>query len=187
MREDPREHLEFVVNQYDLNPQPKAALLVEGEIEVVFTDTIFRKMFGVHHGVSGIEFLNLGGVGRATGNRRHDRFHAFFQLIDYLLDHQTLVFLLLDNENQANKLKAAADSKRSTFGVRQRVTSPDRIRLWNQSFQLDNFTDDEIAWAMAVAAERRVEFDAADIGTARSARPTRILVHVYRTRTGADL
>ncbi len=187
VREDPREHLQFVANQYDLNPQPKAVLLVEGESEVVFTRSIFRELFHMHQGVSGIEILNLGGVNQATGNRRDDRFHAIFRLVDYLLDHQTLVFLMLDNENQANKLKEASAHKRSIFGVRQRVISPDRIHLWQQNFELDNFTDEELVRAMAVAAEHRAEFDAADIRAVRSAWQTKSLAHVYRTRTGADL
>lgn len=73
VRENPREHLQYVVNQYDLNPQPKAVLLVEGETEVVFTEMVFRGLFGLHHGVPGIGILNLHGVDNATGNRRSDR------------------------------------------------------------------------------------------------------------------
>ena len=187
VRDDPREHLQYVVNQYDLNSQPKAVLIVEGETEVVFTETIFRGLFGLHHGVSGIEILNLQGVNNATGNRREDRFQAIFRLVDYLLSHQTLVFLLLDNENQAKKLKEAADSKPSLFGTRNRAISPDRIHLWEQNFELDNFSDDELARAMTVAADGRVQFTAAEIQGVRVGSPAESLSKLFLRRAGRGL
>lgn len=186
VRENPREHLQYVVNQYDLNPQPKAVLLVEGETEVVFTETIFRGLFRLHHGVPGIEILNLRGVNNATGGRR-DLFHAIFLLVDYLLAHQTLVFLLLDNENQAKKLKEAADSKPSLFGTRHRAIAPDRIHLWEQNFELDNFSDDELARAMTVAADGRVQFTAAEIQGVRVGSPAESLSKLFLRRADRGL
>jgi len=121
VRDDPREFLQYVVNQYDLNPQPKAVLFVEGESEVVFAKAIFRGLFGAHHGVSGIEIVNLRGVDSATGNKISDRFSAIFRLVDYLHEHQTLAYIMLDNEGQARNLKEAARDKASRVEVRSRA------------------------------------------------------------------
>lgn len=163
VREDPREHLQFVANQYDLDPQPKAALFVEGESEVVFVRAIFRSLFGLHHGEPGVEIVNLHGVDNATGNRLRDRYNAIFRLVDYLLEHQTLVFLVLDNEGRAQELKAAAATKRSVFGSRRRAIAPDRIHVWERNFELDNFEDDELARALMTASGERVQFAVADL------------------------
>ena len=187
VRENPREHLQYVVNQYDLNPQPKAVLLVEGETEVVFTQMIFRHLFGLHHGVPGIEILNLHGVDNATGNRVSDRFNAIFRLVDYLLEHQTLVFLLLDNEGQASNLKAAAKTKRSVFGGRRWAIAPDRIHVWERNFELDNFPDAELARAMSVAADESVQFSAAEIERVRAGSTTERLPELFRRRSGRGL
>ncbi len=187
VRDDPREHLQFVANQYDLNPQPTAVLLVEGESEVVFAEAIFRGLFGMHHGVAGIEILNLHGVDNATGNRFRDRSNAIFRLVDYLLEHQTLVYLLLDNEGRAQDLKAAAADKRSIFGLRQRAIAPDRVHVWNRNFELDNFEDEELARGLTVASGDRVEFAAEEVKEVRSHWPRASLSELFRRRCGRDL
>ena len=187
VRDDPREHLQFVANQYDLNPQPKAVLFVEGESEVVFTRAIFRDLFGMHHGVPGVEILNLHGVDNATGNKRNDRSSAIFRLVDYLLEHQTLVFLVLDNEGRAGFLKAAAATKRSVFSSRRRAIAPDRIHVWDQNFELDNFEDEELARAMTVASRERVEFAAEEIQEVRSDWPRASLSELFKRRTYRDV
>ena len=187
VRNDPREHLQFVVNQYDLNPQPKAVLFVEGESEALFARAIFHGLFGMHHGVPGVEILNLRGVDNAIGNKRSDRFNAIFRLVDYLLEHQTLVFLVLDNEGQASNLKHAAETKRSVFGSRQRAISPARIHIWDRNFELDNFADDELARVMTVAAGERVQFAAEEIHEVRSHWPRASLSELFKRRTYRDL
>ena len=182
VRDDPREYLQFVANQYDLNPQPKAVLFVEGQSEVVFTQAIFGGLFGLHHGVSGVEVVNLHGVGNATGSKRFDRYNAIFRLVDYLLEHQTLVFLVLDNEGQATRLRQAAASKPSVFGNRQRAIAPDRIHLWDQTFELDNFEDEELARAMTIVAGERVQFAVEEIQEVRSHWPGATLSEYFERR-----
>ena len=94
IRQDPRRYLEFVVNRFGLNPQPKLSLIVEGQSEEIAVQKIFERYFGTHHGRFGIEILKLGGVNVATGNKE-DRFRAILRLIDYLHYHQTITFLIL--------------------------------------------------------------------------------------------
>ena len=92
VRQDPRRYLEFVVNRFGLNPQPKLSLIVEGQSEEVAVQRIFEKYFGAHPGVYGIEIIVLGSVDVATGSKKEDRFRAILRLIDYLHHHQTLEF-----------------------------------------------------------------------------------------------
>lgn len=187
VRENPREHFQYVVNQYVLNPQPKAVLLVEGETEVVFTEMVFRGLFGLHHGVPGIEILNLRGVDHATGNRRSDRFNAIFRLVDYLLEHQTLVFLMLGNEGQASNLKTAAATKRSVFGNRRWAIAPKRSRVWERNFEWGNFSDDELARAMTAVAQESAQFTPADIERVRAGSKAESLPRLFCQRSGRSL
>ena len=187
VRDDPREYLKFVVNQYDLNPQPKAVLLVGGETEVVFVKAMFRRLFGAHHGVSGLEIVNLRGVDNATGNKTSDRFSAIFRLVDYLHEHQTLAFIMLDNEGQARNLRESASHKASVFEIRKRAIPPDRIHVWNQNFELDNFEDAEIARALTETANNSVRFRPSDIETVRSEWPAGGISTLFQTRTGRGL
>ena len=187
VRDDPREFLRYVVNQYDLNPQPKAVLFVEGETEVIFVKAIFEGLFGMHHGVSGIEIVNLHGVDNATGNKKSDQFTAIFRLADYLHDQQTFAFIMLDNEGQAKNLRAAASGKASLFGVRSRAMPRSRIRIWRRDFELDNFSDTEIARALSEMPGHSEVFRSTDIKEVRSRWPARRIAQLFRERTGRDL
>ena len=187
VRPDAREYLQYVVNQYDLNPQPKAVLFVEGATEVVFVEAIFRQLFGAHHGTSGIELKNLGGVDNATGRKREDRYNAIFRLVDYLHDHQTIAFIMLDREGRAQRLKNDAYRKASLFGARSRAMPPRRIRVWKRNFELDNFSDTEIARALTSVAGEGVRFRSTDIKAVRSQWPKGGISELFRDRTGRDL
>ena len=187
VRDDPRLYLQYVANQYDLNPQPKAVLFVEGETEVVFVKKIFREYFGVHHGQSGIEIVDLAGVDNATGTKKEDRYGAIFRLVDYLHDHQTFAFIMLDREGRAENLKKAAAGKSSFFSLRKRAMPPTRIRLWRRDFELDNFSDTEIARALTDMPGHSVQFRSADIKAIRSKWPKQKISGLFRESTGHDL
>ena len=103
IRKDSRRHLELVANRFDLNPQVRLCLFVEGTSEVDVVQTIFKEYFGFHPGVVGVEIVSLGGVGNATGGR-FEHYAGMVRLIDYLHAHHTHTFLLLDNEGDTNRL-----------------------------------------------------------------------------------
>ena len=158
VREDTRRYLEFVANRFGVNPQPKLALIVEGESEDRVVRKLFEDYFGTHPGTYGIEIIVLGGVGTATGTKKADRFRAILRLIDYLHHHQTFTFLVLDNENYAKRLKEAARNAKSRHGKRVYVTRAEYIRIWKDSFEFDNYSCGEIAAAMNVLAQGRANF-----------------------------
>lgn len=187
VRKDVRRHLEFVVNRYGLNPRPKLVLFLEGESEERIVNKLFDVYFGFPASRAWIEIINVCGVDTATGGWK-DSYAAILRLVDYLHHHQTLTFIVLDNENKANRLKQAAASFRSIFGHRTRVTRPEYVRVWKRSFEFDNFSNTELADALGEAAERKVYFSAADLATCRSSpNPGSALARLYQERAQRGL
>lgn len=187
VRSDTRRYLEFVVNGYNLNPSPKVVLIVEGRSEELFVNRLCEEHFGFPIGRVAIEVVNIRGVGNATGNRK-DGSQAIVRLVDYLHHHQTLVFLVLDNENDAFLLRRAWRDAISLFGVRKRVTRPEYMRVWKRSFEFDNFSDTEIGTALTQVGPARVKFSAGEVASCRkSARPGAALETLFRSRVGNKL
>ncbi|RDH87701.1 MAG: hypothetical protein DIZ78_03870 [endosymbiont of Escarpia spicata] len=163
VRQDPRRYLEFVVNRFGLNPQPKLSLIVEGQSEEVAVQKIFEKYFGAHPGVYGIEIIVLGSVDVATGSKKEDRFRAILRLVDYLHHHQTFTFLILDNENYAERLKRESRKSKSIHSKQRYVTRTEYIRIWKDTFEFDNFSCSEIAAAMNELAQGYASFTTAEV------------------------
>ena len=187
VRQDVRRYLEFVANRFGVNPQPKLALIVEGHSEEVAVTKIFEQYFGAHHGKLGIEIIVLGGVDAATGTKE-DRFRAILRLIDYLHHHQTLTFLILDNERYARKLKAEARTAKSIHHGRRYVTRPEYIKVWRMSYEFENFSCAEIATAFNQMMKTRTRISAREVAACkRSPMPGACLKKLYRQKTGKDL
>lgn len=188
VRKDTRRYLEFVANRFGVNPQPRLSLLVEGASEEAAVTRIFEACYGAHPGRYGIEIVPLGGVSVATGNRKDDRFSAIIRLIDYLHHHQTFAFLILDNEGYARKLEKALRDRRSIHGDRRYVTRREYIRLWKESFELDNFSCTEIASALTKLAPGTAAFDVRDVaGARRASHPGSALKALYRRKAKDEL
>ena len=191
VREDLRKHLEYVVNQYNINPQPRASLFVEGETEVKFIETFYPKWFGNHYGVPGIEVVNLQGVDNATGSKKEDRYSAIFRLADYLHHHQTFVYVMLDNENHATPLRKNARARRSLYGHRKRAIPPGRIKVWRKDFEFDNFSDTELASALTTVSNDAAEFSRQEVHEIRELRSDkksdRKIADLFREKAGWSL
>lgn len=187
VRKNPREHLEYVVNQFGLNPQARVTLFLEGKSEVAFVEAIFERLFGIHYGTYAIEIVNLKGVDTATGSGKEDRYNAIFRLVDYLHDHQVASFLILDNEGRAKQLKKDAQKRRSIFGYRKYAIPSGRIKVWRNSFELDNFSDTELAKALTEASRNQVKFTSQEVKAVRQRWPQAKLSELYRDKTDRGL
>jgi len=188
VRKDSRRYLEFVVNGYGLNPQPKLCLILEGQSEEAAVVIIFEKYFGVHQGKFGIEIIVLGGVDVATGSKKEDRFRAIFRLMDYLHHHQTITFLILDNENYAKKLKKEAHKAKSIHSNSRYVTRPDYIKIWKDSFEFDNFSCSEIVSALNKLSKGYATFKIKEISICKkSPNPGVSLKNLFREKTNYGL
>lgn len=187
VREDTREHLKYVVNQFGLNPQPRATLFVEGETEVKFIESIYHRLFGNHYGVPGIEVVNLHGANNATGSKKYDQYGAIFRLADYLHHHQTFVYVMLDNENRTRKLKERARTKRSLYGHRELAIPPERIRIWDKDFEFDNFSDMELASALTTLTNGEVRFLEDDVRMIRESWSDKKITDLFLKKSGREL
>jgi hypothetical protein len=185
VRSDTRRYLEFVANRYGLNPQPRLTILVEGPSEERAITKIFLNYFGLHPGKLGVEIIALWGVDIATGTKE-DNFRAIIRLIDYLHHHQTITFVILDNENHAKKFQTAARKAKSIHHSKRFATRPEYIRVWKNSFEFDNFSCSEIAAAMSTqgaAKFSRHEVAACKKGSTPGAKLTKL----YEQKTGRGL
>jgi hypothetical protein len=186
-REDTRRHMEFVLNAFDLNSRPKLTLFVEGESERIIISALFQRYIGVHPGTAGVEIVNLGGVDNATGTK-DDRFRAILRLIDYLHHHQTMTFLILDNERFARKLQAEAAGHASVMRSTRTSTRADHIHVWSASLEFDNFDDDEIAQALRSISSTGAMFAAEEVGECRrAAEPGAALSALFRGKDSSKL
>lgn len=186
-RRDVRRHLEFVVNQFGLNPQPRLTILVEGQSEERAIIKLFEEYFGYHPGKLGIEIVVLWGVDAATG-AKEDNYRAIIRLIDYLHHHQTITFLILDNENYASKLKTTARKAKSIHHKKRFATRPEYIRIWKKSFEFDNFSCAEIAAAMNELADGRAFFSREEITACNNGTVSGdLLSKLYQQKTGYGL
>lgn len=189
VRRDARRYLELVANRYGVNPRPKLCLIVEGPSEESATLKIFENWFGAHPGKFGIEIIPLGGVDNATGGKKEDRFRAILRLIDYLHHHQTFTFLILDNEGYAKRLEAAAKERKSIHGQNRYVTRPEHIKIWDKSFELDNFSPKEIATALNAMTRGEIRFSYQEVtGCIKDEdNPNKALKELYERKTGGGL
>lgn len=187
VRRDTRQYLELVVNRFDLNPQPKLCLIVEGPSEDIVVTKIFEEYFGAHHGKHGIEILPLGGVDFATGGKR-DRFRAILRLTDYLHHHQTITFLILDNEGYARRLKQEARKMKSIHHDRRYVTRPEYLKIWRSCFEFENFSCTEIAAAISEMAPAQLGFSSREVaGCKASTNAGASLNRLFKNKVGRDL
>lgn len=188
--DDPYRALEWVTNRFHLNPKPKLVLIVEGQTEEAVIPVIFERWFGAPAARYGIQLRNMHGVGNATGTKR-DRQSALWRLVDFLHAQQTIALVVLDREGLAgpNIAKGLAGAISIHFPDRK-VTRKEYIKLWNRCFELDNFSDSEIAAAM-VAVSGGVGFKGSDIKPCRQAQPSKTkavtVETVYQGRTGHSL
>jgi hypothetical protein len=186
IRVDPLKHLKYVVNRFNLNPQPKVTLFVEGESEEIVVESIFEKILGAHHGKFGIEIINLHGVDTATGGKA-DRFRAILRLVDYLHHHQTITFLILDNENYAKKLKKEAREAKSKHHKKRHVTRSEYIKVWKNSLEFDNYSASELADALTRHSKGHAKFSAVEINSAQKGGKGDVLSNLFFAKTNHDL
>jgi len=179
--ENELQYLEFLANQYHLNPRPRLILLVEGESEYYQIPRIARELLGYRMEQVGVQVEMLRGLGEAKKVER---------LIDHYHYRQTIVYLILDNDKEAMELrKKLLDAKSKYRDISRRITKREYVFLWEKCFEFDNFSDEEIARAMTEVAGGRYPFAAGEIAQARAefGKQKDPLSILYRQKTGYGL
>lgn len=146
--QNPLRYLEYLVNEYHLNPRPRMILVVEGDGEYVHVPKLVEEVFGLTFPQLGIEIRRLAGVGEFEGNKSIDKYGALEKYIDSHHDKHTLVFVILDKESRVEKVKVSLVKKQSHFYKRRTVTRDEYVHLWESSIERANFTNGEIAQAL---------------------------------------
>ena len=165
---DPMRALELIANDFGVNGKPQLVLFVEGETEQAVLPILFERLWGAPVTRYGIEILAIGGVDNAAG-AKENRFSAMWRLVDYLHHHQTLAFVLLDNEGLARRnVRGGLPKAPSVHSTDRKATRSDHIKVWRTNFELENFSDTELAHAMNQLARRKL-FDRADVAACRAA------------------
>lgn len=165
---DPMRALELVANYYGVNAKPQLVLFVEGETEQTVLPQMFERIYGAPASRYGIEILSLGGVDNAAGGKEAP-FSALWRLVDYLHHHQTVAFVLLDNEGFASRnVRQGLPKAHSVHSKNRKATRPDHIKVWRTTFEFDNFSNTEIASALNKLAGSN-QFGRADVADCRKA------------------
>lgn len=166
--DDPLRALELVANDFGINPKAKAVLFVEGLTEADTIPTIFDLLYATSLSIYGIELVNVRGVSNATGGK-DSSFSALWRLIDYLHHHQTVAFVLLDNEGLATRnVRIGLPRAGSIHFPDRRATRADYVKVWKLSFELDNFNNSELAQALTAYADGKGTFSASDVAQCRA-------------------
>lgn len=152
------ELLEYLSNEYHLNPRPKLILVVEGEGEYENIPKIANAM-GLDFNLSAIRLENLKGIGN---------FRKSESFIDHYHDLQTVVYVLLDNENNTRQFKNKILRKKSKYGISRKITKSDYIKIWDNNFEFDNFTNEEIARVMTKQCQQKYIFKEKEVNIARN-------------------
>lgn len=155
---NPYQMLEFLCNEFGINPKPKAIIFTEGE-EWEAIKKLYE-FYGYDPNLLGIEFKPLNGkfgMLRVKGQRRAaDNTVAWKFLVEYLHEKQTLVYFLVDNENNNLEVARRLLKQKRTFrfyNLTLTIPSQDRLIIWgrrkrNSSFEEANFTNADIAKAI---------------------------------------
>lgn len=185
------QYLEFLTNEYHLNPKPKLILIVEGNGEEEQFPRLSKKLFGYSFSKLGIEVVNIRGVAGFTGRKGLDQYGALEKFIDYYHNRQTIVFIVLDNEGRAENIKNKLINAPSKYYPNRFVTKSEYIHLWEKkTIEFENFSSEEIAYAMSKINTGKYVFTPVDIDNCQQQLKKKAADHLsrlYKEKTGYDL
>ncbi len=180
--QDNLEYLEYLANEYHLNPRPRLILVVEGSGE----EDEFPRLaedFGISFPKAEIEVINLNGIGNFTGDKKRDKYGALEKFIDFNHDRQTIVFVVLDDEGGVAAIKQKLVNKDSEYNKKRKVTRDEYINIWKGSIEFANFSNDEIADALTEMCGREYTFDPIEIEPLRNSAKGNPLKDFFNKKT----
>lgn len=166
-----RDTLRFILNEYELNPQEKVRVFVEGDSEETALK-IIAEFQGIDLEYAGIVIENVGGEGNIREEKLKGRLH------DLQKKHVRYFFLLDPHNNAKMALK-----KLEGVTLRQRGLSwlfrKEWKTIWEKDFERDNFSLRELGRGLTEQARKHgyaVKF------TARDLESYKILGDVYKRK-----
>lgn len=155
----------YLANDFDIDYHHRLIVFVEGKTELTILPKFFE-FFGNKPENLGIDIINIGGISKFFGpeikvknsSKKYDTvvLNNFLNLINYTLNKwQTLPFFIGDNENKIKKLLNDGISIEFDYSARK---LPEKwYHTWDKDFELDNFTDKEIAIAINEVLDDQIE------------------------------
>lgn len=191
IEKDELKYLQYVVNDYHLNPNPKLILIVEGEGEYQEFPRLSEKLLGYPFPRLGIEIFNIRGITGFTGIKKMEPYGALEKFIDYQHHNQTMVYVILDDEGRTRPVREKLINARSKLNPDRSLTNSSYINLWvGKTIEFSNFNDEEIAHAMTQLSEKRYSFTPSDIALCRSETNNQdkdTLSQLYKDKLNYDL
>ncbi len=184
------EFLEYLTNEFHLNPRPQLILVVEGAGELEQLPKLAEAM-GYPFERLGIRLEPLGGIAEFTGSKKEHKWGGrLARFIDYHHQLQTIVYVVLDNEGGSSKVRDQLLRKKSNYSTSHRYTTKeDYVFLWERNFEFDNFSDSEIANALShltataqVISEENIRVCRDNFGKSGFQ-----LEKLFRSKTGTEL
>jgi hypothetical protein len=160
--------LEYVSNEFGVNPRPKLYLFVEGDGEVEQFPRLAIELLGIDFSEIRIQIQNLHGVSGFEGDKKVDKYGALEKLIEYYHDKQTIAFFILDKEGRVENVKQKLITKASKEHPNRTITRNEYIKLWDKNVEFDNFTNKEIAEAMTKLSKNLYLFTEDEIEDCRN-------------------
>ncbi len=154
----------FIGNRFGANPNPRLILVVEGDGESDQVPRLFAGFLGHTTDAMEIAVFPLKGISNATAGQRT----ALRLLIDERHFRDTLVFVMLDNENGASGIPAAVARSPSVHCPWRTVSREDYFHIWSTNIEWSNFTDTEIAMSLTSLTSGKVQFLSAEVADVRS-------------------
>lgn len=183
--------LRLIANAYHVSPQPKLYIFVEGASEAEVLPLLLSKFWGPLQNL-GIEVRDLGGVQGFEG-RSGPHSGTLPRLIDELHHLQTLTFVLLDNEGKSpeslQRLRDNLATTPSKLHPERTITRRELVFVWRTSFELENFSDEEIASGLNRLGRTEGRFSSCEIQELRISPRTALstIQHLFKLRTGRGL
>ena len=178
------QYLEFLANEYHLNPRPNLILVVEGDGEAEQFPRLAKELLGYSFSRLGIEVFNLQGVGNLTAKKGIEMF------IDAYHHRQTIVFIIVDNEDRPTGIKKSLVQAKTKYNTKRRVTKDEYIYIWDKNIEFDNFSHKEIGQALTILSENRYLFQPSEIADCEPQSKTKkdkTLKKLYKERVNYDL
>jgi len=171
--------LEQILTDYHLNPRPHVLFVVEGKTEKTVIPILCEAM-GLRLETFGVALYDIAGVGKDLSVLARlvapPRLGAPVQPELYAAARQTRVFMLFDREGRwkdypKNGKKGEEEARKVIADLRSKIVEmlpedlPNQakylaakrgvmIKLWEQSFEFDNFSDEELAEAISAEAHK---------------------------------
>ncbi len=134
--------------------------MVEGDGEFSEIPKLAKWAFGKSLATYRIQIINLKSIGEFN-SKKIERF------IDHFHDLQTVVYFVLDNENNSSRTRDTLVKKQSQYIKNLTITKNEFFTIWNMNIEFDNFTDKEIASAMTKLCKNREVFSESEIKKCR--------------------